>query len=149
MWSITKPQSMGSQVLLMAVLMVIMIFVLKLTFPVSGDKPEVEFELHKAGVAVENPSLTFLKDGDREFFAVVGTIKNSSDFEWRKAYVEAMFFNAKNEMIDTMPSLLDNVVLLPKSSAPFRVTGYTARPSSEYARVEVRVASARSKQRWE
>jgi hypothetical protein len=133
----------------MAVILVVMFVVMKFIFPFSIDQPEAQFTLHKASVSIENPSLTFSKDGDREFFAVVGTIKNSSDVEWRSPYVEARFFNSKNEMIDTMPSNLKEVILMPKASTAFRITGYTARPSSEYARVEVSVTSARQKARWE
>jgi len=131
----------------MAVVLGAMFFAFKFLDP--ADRAQVRFASYKASVVVESPSLTFSKDGDREFFAVVGFVKNSSDFEWRSPYVEAKFFNAKNEMIDTMSSDLREVVLLPKASAAFRVTGHAARPSSEYARVEVRVTSARAKARWE
>jgi hypothetical protein len=133
----------------MAVVMVVMFFVIKFMFPLSVDQPETRFESHKANVSVEKSSLTFSKDGDREFFAVVGTLKNETDIEWRSPHVEARFFNSKDELIDTMPSKLSEVVLLPKSSAAFRITGYTARPSSEYTKVDVTVTTARPKARWE
>ena len=140
---------MGSQLLLMGVAVVLMIFVMQFVFPVTSH-PQVLFASHKSSVAVESvPSMTFSKHGDRELFAVVGTLRNDSDFEWRKVYVEARFFNAKNEMIDAMSSSLDDVVLLPKSITAFRVTGYAAKPSAEYARVDIRVTSARVRATWD
>jgi len=128
--------------LLLTVVMVVLIWLgSRFFFFPSGE----DFTAHRGDLSFASQSLTFAKEKDREYFAVVGTIRNTSKITWRDVYVEARFLNAGNELIDTYSSQLRDVIVLPNSDAAFRLTSYTARPSSEYSKVVLTITSAREK----
>jgi hypothetical protein len=132
----------GGNMMLWAVVMVVLMWGLfrYFMFP-SGE----DFQGHRSDLSCASQSMTFTKDKDREYLAVVGTIRNASGVTWRELYVEARFFNAKGELIDTYSSELRDVIVLPHSDAAFRLTGYAARPRSEYSKVVLSITSAREK----
>jgi len=58
-------------------------------FPSSAD-----FQDRRGDLSFASQTLTFAKEKDREYFAVVGTIRNSSKITWRDLHVEARFLNS-------------------------------------------------------
>src|SRR5438477_11358479 len=103
------------------------------------------FQDHRADLVFATQSMTFRKEKDREYFAVVGTIRNDSDVTWRDPYIEARFLNSKNEMIDTYSSQLRDVIIRPRTDTAFRLTGLAAGPNSEYSRVVLTITSTKEK----
>ena len=148
-WSLSSPQSLGGQLVIWVVLFALMIGWFHWSSPEPVKEKEISFESYRSMVTIAAPTLTFGKEGGREFFAVVGTINNQSAIEWRAPYIEARFFNAKNEMIDTMSLHLNDTTVLPGSNAAYRLSNYTTRPSTEYSKVTVNIVSAHPKSKWE
>lgn len=139
-WSPSSPQSVGYQLLLTVIIMVVAFAAMRyFMFPGSKD-----FEQYGPSLQFSSQSLSFSKEKDREYLAVVGTIKNTSQIVWRDVHVEARFFNQKDELIDTISSNLRDVIIRPQSESAFRVTGYPVRPSNEYKRISLTITSARS-----
>jgi hypothetical protein len=140
-WSPSTPQSAGYQIVLAIAIIVVAIFGTRYFMFPGGE----DFEQYGQSLQFSSHSLSFSKEKDRDYLAVVGTIKNTSNTVWRDVHVEARFFNDKDELIDTISSKLYDVVVRPRSDAAFRVTGYTARPPSDYKRVSLNITSARAK----
>jgi hypothetical protein len=140
-WFGNTTQSFGQQIIWVVVMLVAMWVGFRIFLLPSGK----DFQAHRGDLVFASQSMTFLKEKDRDYFAVVGTVRNNSDVIWRDPYVEARFLNSKNELIDTYSSQLRDVIILPRADAAFRLTGYTARPSSEYSKVVLSITSAKEK----
>jgi hypothetical protein len=140
-WYGGATQSFGQQIIWVGLMVVLMWAMFRFfMFPTGRD-----FQEYRKDLVFASQSMSFGKERDREFFAVVGTIKNTSDVPWRDLYVEARFLNTKNELIDTHSTHLRDVIALPKGEAAFRLTGNTVRPSSEYWKVTLSITSAKEK----
>jgi hypothetical protein len=140
-WNGGSTQSFAQQIVWITIMIVVMFATWRyFMFPQGA-----EFQAHRQDVVFAGHNLTFGNEKDREYFAVVGTIKNNSDIAWRDIYVEARFLDAKSELIDAYSSNLRDVIVQPKSEAAFRLTGYTSRPSKEYSKVTLKITSAKEK----
>lgn len=124
---------------------VVMLAVMWASFRLFLFPGGMDFQDHRGDLAFASQSMSFGQEKDREFFAVVGTIRNASDTTWRDPHVEARFFNSKSELIDTYSAQLRDVIVLPRADAAFRLTAYTARPSAEYSTVTLTITSAKEK----
>ena len=140
-WFGNTTQSFGQQIIWVVVMLVAMWAAFRFFMFPSGK----DFQDHRADLVFASQSMTFRKEKEREYFAVVGTIRNNSDVTWRDPYIDARFLNSKNEMIDTYSSQLRDVIVRPRTDAAFRLTGYTARPNSEYSRVVLTITSAKER----
>ena len=140
-WFGGSTYSFAQQIVWVVVMLVVMWASFRLFMFPSGK----DFQEHRNDLAFASQSLTFKEEKDREYFSVVGTIRNASDVTWRDLYVEARFLNSKNELIDTYSNQLRDVIVLPRSDAAFRLTGYTSRPRSEYSKVTLTITSAKEK----
>jgi hypothetical protein len=140
-WNGGATQSFGQQIVWVTITMVVMFAAWRyLLFPRGA-----EFQGHRQELVFADHKLSFRNEKDREYFAVVGTMRNNSDITWRDIYVEARFIDSKGELIDAYSSSLREVIVLPKSEAAFRLTSYTSRPSKEYAKVTLTITSAKEK----
>jgi len=142
-WFGGNTYSFAQQIVWIVVMLVVMWASFRLFLFPSGK----DFQQHRNDLAFASQSMTFKQEKDREFFAVVGTIRNASDTMWRDLSVEARFYNSKGELIDTYSTELRDVIVLPRTDAAFRLTGYTARPGSEYSKVTLTITSAKEKSR--
>jgi hypothetical protein len=140
-WLGNTTQPFGQQLVVLVVMLVAMWAGFRFFLHPSGK----DFQHHRGDLVFTSQSMTFLKERERDHFAVVGTIRNNSDVTWQDPYVEARFLNSKDELIDTYSSQLRDVIIRPRADAAFRLTGYTARPSAEYSKVVLSITSAKEK----
>lgn len=140
-WFGGNTHSFAQQIVWIVVMLIVMWASFRFFMFPSGK----DFEEHRGDLTFATQSMSFGQEKDREFFAVVGTIRNASGTTWRDPYVEARFFNSKNELIDTYSTQLRDVIIRARGDAAFRLTGYTARPSAEYSKVTLMITSAKEK----
>ncbi len=101
------------------------------------------FEESKALIKIENSNINYtIKDcGAR--VSVIGTIYNDSKTTWKDLYFEVQFYNDKNELIDTISENEYDLILLPKDTATFKITGAADKEQSLYDHHKIIIKSAR------
>jgi len=104
----------------------------------SGD-----FNDKKSLIKVENSNFNYAIQDCGARVSVIGTINNGSDTTWKDVSFEVQFYNDKNELIDSISDNKYDLVLLPKDTTTFKLTGAADKEQSLYDHHKIIIKSAR------
>jgi len=90
---------------------------------------------------VTQSSMTYIQREDTVFLTSVGYLKNLSSQNISDITLEAQFFNADGDLIDTTNDKIYGVELSGNSTMAFKLQTYPAKEQEEYASHKVRVIS--------
>jgi hypothetical protein len=105
-------------------------------------KEPVRWSEHTSAVTATDVKMTARSRTGGTDMTCIALLKNAGSHSWREPVVEASFFSADGQLIDTATQRLSAVVLLAGSEARVRVLEQAAWEPSEYARCTVSVRHA-------
>ena len=127
------------------------IFIVWMTFFSDGmfGGKKINFAQYQNLITVQHSTSDYKKDDDKTYITTVGTIKNSSDKQWKNVYIEVQYFNEIGALTDTQSNLDYGLILSPNSETSFRVRQEAAKDATEYKTHKVIVKNAEdAKSRW-
>jgi hypothetical protein len=107
----------------------------------------VRWSDHAATVQITEIKLHAIDRRDVTDMSCSGLLKSSSNYEWTDFVVEATFYAADGQAIDTATQRVRDTILSAKGEARVRVLDRAAWQASEYARCTLTVRSAAKRER--
>lgn len=108
----------------------------------SRLREPVRWSDHAAAVQVTELKLRATDRRDTTEMSCGGLLKSSSKYEWTDFVVEAVFYSADGQAIDTATQRVRDTILPANGEARVRVLDRAAWQASEYARCALTVRSA-------
>jgi hypothetical protein len=113
--------------------------------------PKRDFSPYRNQISVVTSEVSFRGAESNLTVMVVGSITNQTDFAWKNIGMEAQLFDKGGTLIDVIQaadSSYSGVVILPHSTAGFKIQSKAARDESEYATHKVIVATGKDFNTW-
>ncbi len=106
---------------------------------VQATPKEADF---KKSLSVVNSKMSYTQHDDYNSISSIGTIENRSNIKWKYLVLEVQFFNANDELIDTLTEEKYGMTVPPNDTIAFRLSGQADKAKSEYVSHKVRITSA-------
>lgn len=101
-----------------------------------------QFKEHARELSVSVTRLDFKDTNSDRSMSCLGTIANTSKYDWKAFQFEVQLYDANNNLIDTFSESQVALVAPAGSRTAFRTQGAAALPDSQYRKCEVLVKNA-------
>ncbi len=102
-----------------------------------------DFQPYRDQVKVVSVEMKFIEDPNYERVAVVGTIKNDSDLDWKDLILSADFYDAEGKLVDGGQDEKYGYYIAAGDQDTFRITFQRLFPKESYATCRARVVYAK------
>ena len=102
-----------------------------------------DFVPGESNLEVEKSQIHFTPDDRGGYISVIGTIRNTGNTTWEDVHFEVRFYDADDNLIDTISENDYDLVALSNDVTAFRIRGRADKPQQLYTRHEVRIKKAR------
>lgn len=124
--------------MLKKILLTVMFFLVTLNFSFGADTSKAQKSLSVISSKIEQTKM-----GNYDVLACLGKIKNTADKQWDDIVIEVQFFDANNELIDSITESKYQMVIPPRDEVAFKVSGKAIKSSNAYSSHKVRILSAK------
>jgi hypothetical protein len=104
-----------------------------------------DFKDHAGAISIRAEQVHVETARDTAYASCIGEVTNDTPYGWRDIAVEARYFNAQNELIDTASERHDRIHLPANGSVAIRVLDRAARSAASYTSCKLAIKSAASR----